>query len=104
MAAGSFLPLCWALAAGVVDGIVSGEDELRHGHECIALLQQTLDDTRQSLGGVLGGVVEQHDGAGADLGCDPFGDVGGRKVLPVQTVPTGNSWNRLWHNELRMWK
>lgn len=88
----------------MIDGIVPGEDDLGDGDEGIALLQQALDDTGQGLRGMLGGVVEQDDGAGAYLGCDSLGDVRRGQVFPVQTVPTGSGWNRLGRKELRIRK
>ena len=71
------LCLCRALLAGVVDGVIPGEDNLGDGNKGVPLLQQTLNNAGQGFGRVLGGVVEQDDGAGADLGGDPFGNVGG---------------------------
>ena len=67
----------------MVDGVISGENDLGDGDEGIALLQQALDNTGQSFGCVLGSVMKQDDGAGADLGGDSFGDVGCGQVLPV---------------------
>ena len=79
-----------ALASCVVDGVLLAagprQDELRDGHKGIALLQKSLDDAGQGLRGVEGGVVEQDDGPGLDLGGHPLGDVGGGQVLPVQAV------------------
>ena len=77
-----------ALPPGVVDGVGLGEDDLGDGHEGIALLEQIFDDAGQGLRGVLGGVVEQDDGAGADLGGDPLGDLPGGQVLPVEAITT----------------
>lgn len=56
------------LVTGEVDDKVTGEDDLGNGNEGVALLQQTFDDGRQGLGGMLGGVVEQNDGAGTFYG------------------------------------
>ena len=96
--------LCRTLSAGVVDGIVPGEDDLGNGDEGVAFLKQTLNDTGQSLRGVFCGIVEQDDGAGTDLACDPLGDVRCGQVLPVQTVPAGSGWKALGDKGLRMWR
>ena len=49
----------------MVDGVIcvvgTWEDELRHRHQGVAVLQQGLDDARQGLRGVEGGVVEEDD-------------------------------------------
>lgn len=79
----------------MVDGVVPGQDQLGNGDKGIAVGQKPLDDSRQGLGSVLGSVVEQHDGAGADLARYPLGDVRGGQVLPVQAVPTGSGWKAL---------
>lgn len=83
-----------ALAAGVVQGEVlarlPGEDELAHGDDVVALLEQIFQDTRQGFGGVEGGVVEEDDGPGAHVPCHPLGDGGRVIILPVQAVPAGN--------------
>ena len=89
---GGLFPSCpaGALAPGVVDGVIlpagSGEDQFRDGDEGIALLEEGLDDGGQGLRGVEGGVVEQDDGAGLDLGGHPLDDLSGGQVLPVQAV------------------
>ena len=67
-----------ALAAGVVDGVLPGEEDLGDGDEGVALLEKGLDDSGQGLGGVEGGVVEQDDGAGLNLAGHPLGDQIGR--------------------------
>lgn len=74
------------MVQGVVRAAFPGQYELRDGHEGVALLKKGLQDAGEGLGGVLGGVVEQDDGAGLDLAGDPLGDVGGGEVLPVQGV------------------
>ena len=74
----------------MVDGIVSLQNHLGDGQEGISLLQEILDDAGEGLRGMLGGVVEQDDGARADFGRDPAGDVGGGEIFPVQTVNTSN--------------
>lgn len=79
-----------ALAAGVVDGVLPGEEDLGDGDEGVALLEKGLDDGGQGLRGVEGGVVEQDDGARLDLGGDAPGDLAGGEVLPVQAVTECN--------------
>lgn len=83
-----------ALAAGVVQGEVlarlPGEDELAHGDDVVALLEQVLQNPRQGLGGVEGGVVEEDDGPGAHVPRHPLGDGGRVIILPVQAVPAGS--------------
>lgn len=44
--------LCQAPAAGVVDGVVAGQQKLGDGEEGIALLQRRLDDAGQRLQGL----------------------------------------------------
>ena len=63
------------LTAGVVDGIGAGQEDLGDGEEGVAVFQQRFDNSRQSFGGVLGGIMEQHDGTGLDFGGDPLGDL-----------------------------
>ena len=83
------LSICpWALPPGMVDGIGLRQDDLGDGNEGIALLKQELNDTGQRLRGVLGGVVEQDNGAGTDLGGHLFGDLPGGQALPIQAVHT----------------
>ena len=74
------------LASCVVDGVFPGEDHLGDGHKGVPLLKQTLDDVRQGLRGMEGGVMEENDGAGLYLAGHPLGDLTGGEVLPVQTV------------------
>ena len=74
----------------MVDGVRSSEDNLGDGNKGIALLKQGLDDGGQGLRGMEGGVVEQDDGAGLDLGGHPLDDLSGGQVLPVQAVTEGN--------------
>ena len=70
----------------MVDGVVALQNDLRDGEESVAVFQQGSDDARQSFGGVLGGVVEQDDGAGLDFGGHPLGDLRGGEILPIQAV------------------
>ena len=55
------------------------QDDLGDRYEGIILL-------KQGLRGVEGGVVEEDDGPGLDLGGHPPGDLVRRQLLPVQTV------------------
>ena len=84
------LSRCRALPAGVVDGVLPGEDDLRDGDKGVALLEKSLDDGGQGLGGVKGGVVKQDDGPRLHLGGHPPGDLPGLQVLPVQAVTECN--------------
>ena len=79
----------------MVDGIGIGQNELGDGDEGVPILQQGLEDGGQSLRGVEGGVVEEHNGAGLHLGGDPLGDLPGGDVLPVQAVPVPNRFKPL---------
>ena len=74
----------------MVDGVRPGQENLRNGNKGISLLQQPLDDGGQSRGGVLGGIVKQHDGAGLHPARHPLCDLAGGQILPVQTVNTTN--------------
>ena len=76
------------LPPGVVDGIFSVEQDLGDGEEGIAVLEELFQDGGKRFRSVLGGVVEQHDGAGLHLGGHPLGDLRGGEVLPVQTITT----------------
>ena len=89
------LRICRTLAAGVVDGVVAGQQELGDGEEGIAILQQRLDDAGQRLRSVQGGVVEQDDGTRLDLTCHPLSDLRRREFLPVQAVPAGSGFKEL---------
>ena len=70
----------------MVDGVFPVQQDLRDGDKGIAVLEELFQDARQSLWSVLGSVVEQDDGPGLDLFGDPFGDLRGGEVLPVQAV------------------
>ena len=76
----------WRHAPGVVDVIFSRQQKLRHGHDLIPLLQQVLNDPRQGLRRVLGGVVEQYDAPIRDFGRDALVDVVRAQILPVQGI------------------
>ena len=82
------------LPAGVVDGEVgpalAGQDEPAHRDHFVAVFLQPVQDGRQGLGGVEGGVVEEDDGAGGYPVGDTLRDGGRVVVLPVQAVPTGS--------------
>ena len=100
------LLFCPALFPGVVHGIVhpalAGYNELRDGHEFIAILKQRLNDAGQSLGRMQGSVVKQHNGTRLYLGCDPLGDLVRRDLLPVQTVHVPNSFKLLEYKGCRL--
>ena len=74
----------------MVNGVVSVQEDLGNREEGVALLEQFFQDARKGLGGVLGGVVEEHDGAGLNLFGDPLGDFGSGEVFPVQAVTIPN--------------
>lgn len=74
----------------VVLAAFSVQDELAHGDDLVPFLEEIFQDGGEGLRGVEGGVVEEDDGAGADLGGHPLGDGGRVVVLPVQAVPTGS--------------
>ena len=59
-----------ALPPGVVDGVLPGEDDLGDRDKGVALLEQSLDDSRQGLRGMEGGVVEQDNGPRLYLDID----------------------------------
>ena len=76
----------------MVNGVVSVQDDLGNGEEGIAVFQERFEDTGEGFGGMLGGVVEEHDGAGLNLFGDPLGDFGSGEVFPVQAVTFPNSF------------
>ena len=80
---------------GVVDGVVTGEDQLRYGDEGIAFLNQAFDDSREGLRCIFCGVVEEDDGARLDLGGDTLTDLCGWEVFPIQAITTGKTFNGL---------
>lgn len=86
--------LCGALAAGVVDGVVgvvfAAQNQLADRDNVIALPQQIVQNARQSLWGVKGRIVEEHNGARPHAGDHPLGDGGRVVILPVQTIPVGS--------------
>ena len=86
------LSVCPALPSGMVHGIVrpalTGQEQLRNGHQLKPLPEQTLDHPWQRRRGVLGGVVEQGNGSRLRLGYHPLGDICRREVFPIQTVTT----------------
>ena len=85
------------LAAGVVDGIVSGIDQLRDGDDGEAVPDEGFQDPGQGLRGVEGRVVEQHDAARLHLGGDTIEDGVRVVILPVQTVRVPYKGKSLWH-------
>ena len=80
------------LPAGVVDGVGRIEDQLTDGHNGIPVVDQAVEDGRQGLRRVQGGVVEQHDGAGFHRVHDLFGDGCGVWLFPVQAVTARYGW------------
>lgn len=79
-----------ALPSGVVDGVVGAalplKNELADGYNIVSLLEQVLQDPRQSLRRVQGGVMEEDNGSRPHLFRHPLGDGGRVIVLPVQAV------------------
>ena len=86
---------CRALPAFVVDGIVTGEQDLRNRYDLIPLGEQVVEDIRQRLGRMLARIVEQHDRPALHLACHALRDLTRRDALPVEGVPTGSTWKRL---------
>lgn len=84
-----------ALPPGMVDGIIAGEDQLRDGHEGIALLGELFQDRGQGLGGVESRIMKENDGPRAYLAGHPLGDLVGGDLLPVQAVTVPYSFKRL---------
>ena len=87
--------LFWALPTFVVDGIVTGEQDLRNRYDLIPLGEQVVENIRQRLGRVLTRVVEQHDRPALHLACHALRDLTRRDALPVEGIPTGSTWKRL---------
>lgn len=67
----------------MIDGAVALQENLRDGHEGIAILKEPFQNAGKSFRGVFGGVMEEDDGTGLDFGCDPLGDLRGGEVLPI---------------------
>ena len=86
---------CRALPAFVVDGIVTGEQDLRNRYDLIPLGEQVVEDIRQRLGRMLARIVEQHDRPALHLARHTLRDLTRRDALPVEGVPTGSTWKRL---------
>ena len=89
------------LPAGVIDGVLPGENDLGNRDEGVALLEEGLDDGGQGLRGVEGGVVKEDDGAGLHLGGHSFDDLPRLQVLPVQAVTECNKGKSLRHRCFR---
>ena len=87
--------LFWALPTFVVDGIVTGEQDLRNRYDLIPLGEQVVEDIRQRLRRVLARIVEQHDRPALHLACHALRDLTRRDALPVEGIPTGSTWKRL---------
>lgn len=81
-----------AHAPGVIHNIVARQQQLRDRDDVVAVLQQVLDHGRERLGRMLRGVVEQDDAAGPDAAFDALRDLPGGELLPVEAVPTGNTF------------
>lgn len=86
---------CRALPAFVVDGIVTGEQDLRNRYDLIPLGEQVVEDIRQRLGRMLARIVEQHDRPALHLARHTLCDLTRRDALPVEGIPTGSTWKRL---------
>ena len=86
---------CRALSAFVVDGIVTGEQDLRNRYDLIPLGEQVVEDIRQRLGRMLARIVEQHDRPALHLARHTLRDLTRRDALPVEGIPTGSTWKRL---------
>jgi len=67
----------------VVDGVIPLEQQLRDRHDPVAVGEELFDDAGEGLRRMLGGVVEQDDGAGRDFAQDPVGDLARGEVFPV---------------------
>ena len=87
--------LFWALPTFVVDGIVTGEQDLRNRYDLIPLGEQVVEDIRQRLGRMLARIVEQHDRPALHLARHTLRDLTRRDALPVEGIPTGSTWKRL---------
>ena len=88
----------------VVDGVVTCQDQLADGQHGVALVDEILQNPRQRLRRVEGGIVEQHDAPRLHLGGDPLVDGVRVVVLPVQGVPIGNDLKPLCRKGLRVWR
>lgn len=86
---------CRALPAFVVDGIVTGEQDLRNRYDLIPLGEQVVEDIRQRLRRMLARIVEQHDRPALYLARHTLRDLTRRDALPVEGIPTGSTWKRL---------
>ena len=86
---------CRTLPAFVVDGIVTGEQDLRNRYDLIPLGEQVVEDIRQRLGRMLARIVEQHDRPALHLARHTLRDLPRRDALPVEGIPTGSTWKRL---------
>lgn len=84
-----------ALPAFVVDGIVTGEQDLRNRYDLIPLGEQVVEDIRQRLGRMLARIMEQHDRPALHLARHTLRDLTRRDALPVEGIPTGSTWKRL---------
>ena len=74
----------------MVDGVLPFQDDLRNGDKGVALLQQGLNDPRQSFRRMLRRIVEQHDAPRLDFTRHLLGNIRSRQVFPIQAVTTGS--------------
>ena len=86
----------------MVDGIVPRQDQLTDGQHGVALVDKILQNSRQCLRRMEGGIVEQNDTAGLHLGGDSLVDGVGVVVLPVEGIPIGNELKPLRRKGLRV--
>ena len=77
----------------MVDRVIPFEQQLGHRHDVVAVRQELFDDAGQGLRRVLGGVVEQDDGAWGDFAEYAVGDLRRGEVFPVQTVGANSKWH-----------
>ena len=91
------------LPPGVVDGVVSRQNQLADGQHGVALVDEILQNPRQRLRRVEGGIVEQHDAPRLHLGGDPLVDGVRVVVLPVQGIHIGNDLKPLRRKGLLGW-
>lgn len=91
------------LAAGVVDGVGRGQDELGDGENGVAVVDEAGEDGGQRLRRVEGGVVEQHDAARLHLGGHPPADGVRVVILPIEGVPIGKDLKPLRRKGLQVW-
>ena len=67
----------------MVDGVFFAQKDLEDVDEGIPILEEPFQNTGKGFRGVFGGVMEEDDGAGLDLGGDPLGNFRGGEVFPI---------------------